>query len=95
MSEKRFYRSGELAAIFGISADTLHYYERMQLLPAPVRSANLSRKYPASAVQRIRLIRAALSIGFTVEELARILKNRDAGGVPCKEVRQLAVQKLD
>jgi DNA-binding transcriptional MerR regulator len=94
MSEKRFYRSGELAAIFGISSDTLRYYERRNLLPAPARSANRYREYPAASVQRIQLIRAALSIGFSVEELARILKTRDRGGVPCKDVRDLAQQKL-
>jgi hypothetical protein len=37
MSHKRFYRSGELAALFGISSDALRYYERKQLLPSPTR----------------------------------------------------------
>jgi DNA-binding transcriptional MerR regulator len=42
----------------------------------------------------VRLIRAALSIGFTLEELAAILKIRNSGGAPCHKVRGLAVRKL-
>jgi DNA-binding transcriptional MerR regulator len=42
----------------------------------------------------VRLIRAALAIGFTLDELARILKIRDSGGVPCNHVRDLAASKL-
>jgi DNA-binding transcriptional MerR regulator len=45
-------------------------------------------------VDRIRLIRGALAIGFTVEELQRILRKRDAGGAPCNEVLHLATEKL-
>jgi DNA-binding transcriptional MerR regulator len=45
-------------------------------------------------VDRIRLIRAALSTGFTIEELARILALRDDGGAPCMHVRKLAGAKL-
>jgi DNA-binding transcriptional MerR regulator len=42
----------------------------------------------------VRLVRRALSVGFTLDELARVLKVRDAGGAPCEEVRRLAAQKL-
>lgn len=77
-----------------VSPDTLRLYERKGLLPPPPRSANGYRYYPAASIARVRLIRAALSIGFTLEELARILKIRDAGGVPCNQVRDLAAAKL-
>jgi DNA-binding transcriptional MerR regulator len=42
----------------------------------------------------VQLIRRALSVGFTLDELARVLKVRDAGGAPCEEVRKMAAQKL-
>jgi DNA-binding transcriptional MerR regulator len=42
----------------------------------------------------VQLVRRALSVGFTLDELARVLKVRDAGGAPCEEVRRLAAQKL-
>ncbi len=46
-------------------------------------------------MKRVRLVRRALEIGFTLEELARILRVRDSGGAPCREVRSFAVIKLD
>jgi len=86
--------SGELAALAGVSKDTLRFYERRRLLPLPRRAFNGYRRYPAAALGRVRMIRAALSIGFTVNELASVLRVRDAGGTPCHEVRRLAGQKL-
>jgi DNA-binding transcriptional MerR regulator len=87
-------RSGELAELAGISADTLRLYERKGLLVAPPRSSNGYRYYPAESVDRMRLIRAALSIGFTLDELAEILAMRDGGSAPCAHVRELAGTKL-
>jgi DNA-binding transcriptional MerR regulator len=87
-------RSGQLARLVEVSPDTLRLYERKGLLPRPQRSANGYRCYPPEAVARVSLIRSALSIGFTLDELSRILKIRDAGGVPCRTVRDLAVSKL-
>jgi DNA-binding transcriptional MerR regulator len=78
----------------GVSPDTLRLYERKGLLHTPLRSANGYRSYSADCVARVRLIRAALSIGFTLDELARILKIRDSGGVPCNRVRDLTHAKL-
>jgi len=93
-SEKSFYRSGELAALAGVSTDTLRHYERKGVLARPLRKANDYRQYPATALQRIRLIRRALAVGFTLDELATVLKVRDRGGAPCMEVRALAAAKL-
>jgi DNA-binding transcriptional MerR regulator len=93
-SEKSFYRSGELAKLAGVSSDTLRHYERKGVLVRPLRKANDYRQYPASALQRVRLIRRALAVGFTLKELASVLSVRDRGGAPCMEVRALAVAKL-
>ena len=90
----RAMRSGEVARLLGVSRDTLRYYEAQGLLPHPARSAGGYRLYPAQAVVRIRLIRGALAIGFTVQELRRILRKRDSGAVPCREVCELATRKL-
>lgn len=93
-AKAKFLRSGELARQAGVSADTLRHYERLGLLPAPPRSANGYRSYPPDALDRVRLIRSALSLGFTLAELGRILKVRDKGGAPCREVKSLAEEKL-
>jgi DNA-binding transcriptional MerR regulator len=89
------FRSGELAKLTGVSTDTLRFYERNRLLPLAPRAANGYRCYPPESLQRVLLIRRALGLGFTVAELARVLKARDSGGAPCKTVRALAAEKLE
>jgi DNA-binding transcriptional MerR regulator len=87
-------RSGELAGLCGVSADTLRHYERMGVLARPPRTPAGYRQYPAEAEARVKLVRRALGVGFTLEELARILRVRDRGGAPCRQVRSLAAGKL-
>jgi MerR family transcriptional regulator, copper efflux regulator len=91
--EDRPLRSGELARLSGVSSDTLRHYERKGLLK-PQRASNGYREYPRQTVERIRLIRNALAIGFKLDDLQRILKIRDSGGAPCRQVRDLAAAKL-
>ncbi|HYP27303.1 MAG TPA: heavy metal-responsive transcriptional regulator [Blastocatellia bacterium] len=93
-TDESFLRAGELAKACGISTDTLRHYERKGVLPAPVRAPNGYRQYPAGALGRVRLIRRALALGFTLDELAGILKVRDRGGAPCRQVRELAEARL-
>lgn len=93
-STNRPLRSGELARMAGVSADTLRYYERLRLLPAAPRSASGYRLFPPESIVRIHLIRSALSIGFSIRELREILGERDRGGAPCHRVRRLVREKL-
>ncbi len=86
--------SGKLAQLAGISTDTLRFYEREKLLPAAPRSASGYRLFPPEALARVKLIRGALSIGFSVRELSAIFGERDRGGAPCHRVRKLAAEKL-
>ena len=97
MSETRSdpgHRSGEIARKAGVSADTLRHYERKGLLEKPRRLANGYRMYPPDALDRVLLIQRALSVGFTLDELARLLRERDRGRPPCREVRVIAERKL-
>jgi DNA-binding transcriptional MerR regulator len=88
-------RSGDLARQAGVSVDTLRHYEKLGLLPAPSRTAGNYRDYAPPAADRLRLIRNALAMGFTLKELATILRMKDRGGVPCAEVRRIAGEKVD
>jgi DNA-binding transcriptional MerR regulator len=94
LNGKPFLRSSEVADLAGVSTDTLRHYERKGLIPRPRRSPNGYREYPPATVDRIRLIQRALAVGFTLAELAKILKQRDKGTPPCREVRALAEIKL-
>jgi len=92
--EKGYLRSKELARTAGISTDALRHYERMKVLPASRRSAGNYRLYPPSAVGRLQRIRRALAMGFSLAELARVLKVRNGGGAPCREVKRLVEQNV-
>ncbi|HEX7318602.1 MAG TPA: heavy metal-responsive transcriptional regulator [Pyrinomonadaceae bacterium] len=94
MEKKASIRAGELAKAAGVSTDTLRHYERKGVLPRPRRGANGYRQYPPEALDRVLLVRRALAVGFTLDELARVLSVRDRGAAPCREVRELAAAKL-
>ena len=86
--------AGELAKLAGVSTDTLRHYDRKGLLPLPPRTAGGYRRYPTEALARVRLIRRALVIGFSLDELARVLRERAAGGAPCQKVRGIVQSRL-
>jgi DNA-binding transcriptional MerR regulator len=86
--------SGALARAAAVSPDTIRHYERIGVLPQASRTQSGYRVYPASALERVLVVQRALRIGFTLAELAEVLKARDAGGAPCRRVYQLAQVKL-
>ncbi len=92
--DSKILHSGSLAKAAGVSPDTIRHYERIGVLPLATRTESGYRVYPASAVERVLVVRRALRIGFTLAELAEVLRARDAGGTPCRRVYQLAQQKL-
>jgi MerR family mercuric resistance operon transcriptional regulator len=94
VKEKAFLYSTELARLAGVSTDTLRHYERRGLVPRPPRSSNGYRQYPLETAERVRVVQRALAVGFSLDELARILGERDKGKAPCREVQALAQLKL-
>ena len=64
---------GELAQRAGVRIDTVRYYERQGLLPAPQRQASGYRRYEDSDVARLRFVRRAKALGFTLIEIRELL----------------------
>ena len=87
-------RAGAIARMTGVSRDTVRYYERRGLLPRVPRDANGYRKYPESAVRRVIVVRRALDAGFSIRELSQVLRERDAGGAPCRQVLAIGRDRL-
>jgi DNA-binding transcriptional MerR regulator len=83
-------RIGELAATTGVSTDTIRYYEKFGLLPPARRTESGYREYSHNAGNRIRVIRNAVQLGFPLAEIAKVLRVRDSGGAPCRQVRDYA-----
>ncbi len=86
--------TGEVARACGVSVDTIRHYERLGVIPAAARGANGYRRYDEEAVDRVNLVRRAVAIGFSLDEIARIFRQLAAGRPPCREVREMAAGKL-
>lgn len=76
----------QLARQTGCNLETIRYYEKVELLPAPPRSANGYRVYPPELVQRLQFILHARDLGFAMEEIRSLLSLTDAGVQTCAEV---------
>jgi DNA-binding transcriptional MerR regulator len=87
-------RVGDVASQAGVSVDTVRHYERKGVLGNVSRDGSGYRRYSADAVQRVLVIRRAIALGFSLDELADIFRERAAGKPPCGRVRELADRKL-
>ncbi len=85
---------GALARRADVGVETVRFYEREGLLSRPVRPPAGYRKYPQQAVERIRFIRHAQSLGFTLEDIAGLLALKLTAGSSCAAVRGKAAAKL-
>jgi len=85
---------GQLAAATEVTPATIRYYEQLGLLPKPRRTPAGYREYSPTAVRRLAVIRNAQRFGFSLREIASFLRVRDAGGTPCRNVRDAAQQML-
>ena len=72
----------ELAKETGTSVQTLRFYERLGLMPKPARTESGYRLYGSGDLRRVALIRQAKSLGFSLDEIKRILRLRQQGSCP-------------
>ena len=87
-------RIGELAEHAGVNVQTLRYYERRGLLAAPSRSRAGFRHYEQESLQRIRFIRRAQDLGFTLEEIRDLLNLWHQSTTACGAVEMRATTTL-
>jgi MerR family mercuric resistance operon transcriptional regulator len=83
---------GQLAKAAEVNVETIRYYQRRRLLPQPGKPAGGFRRYSPALVRRVRFIKRAQAIGFTLQEIASLLSLDDAHA--CAETRALAARKL-
>lgn len=84
---------GKVAALTGVSADTLRYYEQEGLVTPSGKSGGGYRLYDDDAVRQIHFIRQAQHCGFTLSEIAELLVLRSRESACCGDVRRRAVEK--
>ena len=87
-------RVGAVATAAGVGVQTLHYYERLGLLPKSRRSTANYRLYSSDAIRRVHFIKKAQAIGLTLEETKQILDLKDHGREPCRKVAELGEKHL-
>jgi len=83
---------GAFAESAGVNVETIRYYQRQGLLPQPDRPYGSIRRYGETDVARVRFVKSAQSLGFSLEEVASLLALDD--GTHCDEARQIAEEKL-
>jgi MerR family transcriptional regulator, mercuric resistance operon regulatory protein len=83
---------GAFADAAGVNVETIRFYQRKGLLPTPDRAYGTTRRYGGSDVARVRFVKSAQRLGFTLEEIRSLLTLDD--GTHCAEARVLAEQKL-
>lgn len=85
---------GPLSAETGVNVETIRYYERIGLIPAPPRSAGGRRQYAEDHRRRLVFIRRMRELGFPLDEVRTLLGMVD-GGYSCDEVRSLTLAHLE
>jgi len=81
---------GGLSKHTGTNIETIRYYERVGLLPAPARSSGGYRLYETEHLKRLNFIRRARTLGFSIGEVRTLLQLADERQRPCAEVRVVA-----
>jgi Hg(II)-responsive transcriptional regulator len=85
---------GKLAKRCGVGVETIRFYEREGLIEEPQRRDSGYRQYPEETARRVRFIKRAKELGFTLKEIRELLDLRLDGEQACDEVRSLAEAKI-
>ena len=93
MKEPKESTIGGVARAAGVNVETVRYYQRTGLVPVPKRVFGGFREYPPEIVTRVRFIKRAQQLGFTLAEVKNLLALED--GQNCIEARELAATKLE
>lgn len=84
---------GKVAALAGVSPDTLRYYEKEHLITPASKTDAGYRLYDDDAVRRIRFIKTAQHCGFTLSDIHELLTLKQADSACCEDVRSMAIEK--
>ena len=89
------YRIGELATLAGVTPDTIRYYEKQQMMDHEVRTEGGFRLYTGNDLQRLKFIRYARQLGFTLEAIRELLSIRvDPEHHTCQESKSIVQARL-
>ena len=93
-SQAMALKIGEVAERGGVNLQTIRYYEREKLLPAPPRRPSGYRMFPEQTVHRVRFIKRAQELGFSLAEIRDLLSIQIDPKKECSDVKRLAKAKM-
>jgi len=85
---------GQVAKAAGVNVETIRYYERRGLIPRPPRRASGYRQYSEDTIKRIRFIRHAKELGFSLKEIGELLSLRVDERTTCADIKKKAEDKV-
>ncbi len=88
-------RIGQVAQRAAVGVETLRFYETRGLVRPAGRTGAGYRYYDATIFERLEFIRKSQAVGFSLDEIARIIDEAGRGKKPCKEVRRLVAERLE
>src|SRR5229473_6663597 len=86
---------GELSRLSGVNIETIRYYERVKMLPAPPRTTSGRRFYGAKDLRILVFIRRSRELGFSPDDIRALLRLGAPGRASCTEVKEIAAHHLD
>lgn len=86
---------GQLARASGVRVETIRYWEKRGLIPAPARRDSGYRQYAPPAVERLRFIQAGKALGFSLREIGELLDLRLDPGARCADVKERVDAKIE
>jgi DNA-binding transcriptional MerR regulator len=92
---RRMLRIGEVSKRSGIGIEALRFYEKSALLDKPSRTFSGYRVYGPEILERLAFIKRAQALGFSLDEIKRIVDDARTGQSPCDEVREIVSRRLE
>jgi MerR family transcriptional regulator, mercuric resistance operon regulatory protein len=86
---------GQLSRLSGVNIETIRYYERINMLPHPPRTASGRRVYDATHRRILAFIRRARELGFSIDEIRALIRLGGSEKATCREVREIATKHLE
>jgi len=94
ITNARGYPIGAMSRETGVNIETIRYYERIELIPKPDRTAGGNRQYTHDHLKRLSFIKRSRELGFSIEEIRAMLKMVDQDWVSCGEVHAMTMEHL-
>jgi MerR family mercuric resistance operon transcriptional regulator len=90
----RGYPIGEMSKRTGVNIETIRYYERINIMPQPDRTAGGNRQYNHEQLKRLSFIKTSRELGFSIDEIRSLLEMVDRQDFTCGEVHRLTIGHL-